>query len=278
MTQTVRMTRRVTFSSGHRYWLTALSDSENLERFGKWASRYNHGHNYVLDVEVKGNVNESTGMVVNIKSIDEILKSKIVGQFDGKSINDEIDHFASVTSSIENLMLYISGVLTADNALPDEVKLTRIRLEEMPTLYGELILEGPNSMMTLTRTYEFAASHRLDSPMLSPEENLALFGKCNNPAGHGHNYLLEVTVSGEPDPISGMLVNIVELDNLVENLVVNRYDHKNLNEDLAEFQGRTTTSEVVALEIFNRLKDSLPVKLSRVRLHETARNIFEVRA
>ena len=278
MSQSVRMTRRVTFSSGHRYWLPALSDTENLERFGKFASQFNHGHNYVLDVEVEGLVNARTGMVVNIKQIDEILKQRIVSQFDGKSINDQIPHFASTPSSLENLMLYFSGVLTEDHVLPDEVKLTRIRLEEMPTLFGELKFEGPHSMMTLTRTYEFAASHRLDSPMLSPEDNLALFGKCNNLAGHGHNYLLEVTVTGEPDPTSGMMVNIVDLDALVETLVVNRYDHKNLNVDLPEFQGKTTTSEVVALEIFNRLRDSLPVNLSRVRLHETARNIFEVRA
>jgi len=276
MAQTVRMTRRVGFSSGHRYWLNTLTDSENHNRFGKWASPYNHGHNYVLDVTVEGEVNPTTGMVVNIKRIDDLLKAVVIRQFDGKSINDEIPFFQAHASSLENLLLYIAGQLAGDGVLPAEVRLTTLRLEEMPTLYGELSLSADSTYMTLTRTFEFAASHRLDSPLLTPEQNLELFGKCNNPAGHGHNYILEVTVSGVPDPNTGMIVDLEDLDRLVGELVVDRYDHKNLNVDIPEFQRMTTTSEIVALEIFNRLKDRLPAKLLRVRLHETARNMFEV--
>ena len=93
MSSAVRMTRRVTFSSGHRYWLTHLTPEENHAVFGPWASPYNHGHNYVLDVTVEGSVDANTGMVVNIKRIDDVLRERIVKKFDQKSINDEVAHF-----------------------------------------------------------------------------------------------------------------------------------------------------------------------------------------
>jgi 6-pyruvoyltetrahydropterin/6-carboxytetrahydropterin synthase len=114
--------------------------------------------------------------------------------------------------------------------------------------------------------------------MLTDAENVELFGKCNNPAGHGHNYVLEVTVQGDPDARTGMMVDLEELDAQVNELVVDRYDHKNLNVDLPEFDGRPTTSEAVVAQIFDVLRDRLPARLVRVRLQETARNIFEVTA
>lgn len=269
----VRLTRKVSFSAGHRYWLASLSPEENRLRFGPWASPYNHGHNYVLDVTTEGDVDPATGMVVNIKDIDEVLQRQIVSRFHQKSINDEVPFFADTPTTLENLLRYIWSEL---RTLPGEVRLVHLRLEEMPTLWAELSLVEDIPMTTVTRTYEFAASHRLHSPALPPEQNLDLYGKCNNPAGHGHNYILEVTVRGEPDERTGMLCDLGELDRTVEQEVVDRYDHRNLNEDLPEFRGKVTTSEVVAQEIWNRLFDRVPAKLHRVRLHETARNIFEV--
>ena len=130
--------------------------------------------------------------------------------------------------------------------------------------------------MTLTRTYEFAASHRLNASGLTHEENLKLFGKCNNLNGHGHNYVLEVTVGGVPGADSGMLVDLVALDSAVNAAVVDRYDHKNLDQDVPELSGQNTTSEIVALTIFRQLDGKLPATLERVRLWETARNMFEV--
>ncbi len=271
MSSKVRLTRRVTFSSGHRYWRADLSTVENHALFGPWASPYNHGHNYVLDVTVEGQVDETTGMVVNIKRIDDVLKERIVRQFDQRSINDEIPTFSTRAPSLENLMLFIRDELSG--SLPNECQFIGLRLEEMPTFFGEL-----DSKMTLTRTYEFAASHRLHAPALNDDENLLLFGKCNNAAGHGHNYILEVTLEGQIDPRTGMMVDLGALDGVVHAEVVDRYDHKNLNEDIPEFQGRPTTTEIVTQEIFKRLKGSVPATLSRVRLWETARNMFEVTA
>jgi 6-pyruvoyltetrahydropterin/6-carboxytetrahydropterin synthase len=274
VTDLVRLTRRVTFSSGHRYWIPAMTEDENRELFGNWASPYNHGHNYVLDVTTEGIVDEPTGMVINIKTIDDILRRTIVSQFDGRSINDEVPHFRTAAASLENLILYIKEQLSV---LPPEAKLVGLRLEEMPTLWAATEYES-NWTMTLTRTYEFAASHRLFSPVLSELENVELFGKCSNPAGHGHNYILEVTIEGDPDARTGMVVDLDQLDREVNERVVDRYDHKNLNEDLPEFRGRMTTSEIVVQEIWKALDGNLPAKLFRIRLHETARNIFEVTA
>lgn len=272
--RSVRMTRKVVFSSGHRYWLPSLSSDENRSVFGRWASPFNHGHNYRLDVTVSGVIDAATGMIVNIKRVDDILKKQVLEPFDGHSINDEIPAFLDRASCIENLLDYLAGMLSeALMALP-EVHLEGLRLEELPTFWGELNLDMKQT--TLTRVYEFAASHRLDAPTLSHEENLSLFGKCNNPAGHGHNYVLEVTVTGEPDPRTGMTVDLGELDSVVQREVLDHYDHKNLNVDVPELVGRLTTSEVVAGCLFDALEPTVPGKLVRVRLHETARNMFEV--
>lgn len=270
----VRMTRRVSFSSGHRYWIESLSPEANRERFGPWASPFNHGHNYVLDVTTQGSVDPVNGMVVNIKRIDDLLKDQIVSRFDQKSINDEVEQFRGRPPSVENIMVTVWTLL---DDLPSEVELVGLRLEETPLLYGEMH-KTSDWKTTLTRVYEFAAAHRLDVASLSHEENVRLFGKCNNPAGHGHNYVLEVTVTGVPDPVTGMLTDIGALDAVVEAEVVDRYDHKNLDVDIPEFAGRPTTSEVVVQEIWNRLVDKVPATLDRVRLFETARNMFEVSA
>lgn len=267
----VAMIRKITFSSGHRFWFSHLSEEENRKIFSNWGSPYNHGHNYALDVSVTGEVNESTGMIVNIKDVDAVLKKHLLPQFAQKSINDEIPYFAKVAPSLENLMPYLwREIIQA--GLPREVALTKIKLEEFPGFYGEY--DGMKT--TITRIYEFAAAHRLHVPSLSDEKNIELFGKCNNVAGHGHNYVLEVTVSGELDPVSGMICSIVDVDNAVSREVVDRYDHKNLNCDIPEFEGGVTTSEALAQTIFKRLDGHIPATLERIRLHETARSIFEV--
>ncbi|MCZ7580387.1 MAG: 6-carboxytetrahydropterin synthase [Fimbriimonadaceae bacterium] len=268
-----KLTRRVVFSCGHRYWSDRLTADQNRVRFGRFASPFNHGHNYVLDVTAQGPIDPETGMVVNIKDLDRELQSRIVGPLDQKSLNDEIPRFQRCPPTTENLTLYIRDTL-AGWSLP--VQLTRLRLEEMPTLWCEWHRTGDQERMTLTRSYEFAASHRLHNPALSEERNLELYGKCWNPEGHGHNYVLEVTLEGDPHPETGMLVDLELFDRAVHEIVVDRYDHKNLNADVAELQGLIPTSEVVAQKIWEALEGALPAKLVRVRLLETARNAFEV--
>lgn len=273
----VRLTRRVRFSAGHRYWDDKLNPEANKALFGPWASPYNHGHNYVLDATTIGQVNPTNGMVVNIKTIDDLMDAHIVGPFDQKSLNDEVSEFAEMPPSVENILEVVKDRLSP--VLP--VPLIGLKLEETPLLYGELqsTMQNPHTWkLTLTRVYEFAASHRLNVPSLSVEENLRLFGKCNNPSGHGHDYVLEVTVTGTADPQTGMLVDIGTLDKVVNERVIDRYDHHNLNEDLPEFAAGVTTSEIVAQAIWDNLAAVVPAKLDRIRLFETARNIFEINA
>lgn len=272
MRRAVQLIRRVAFSSGHRYWRSDLTAEENRAVFGRWASPYNHGHNYVLWVGTTGYVEEDSGMVVNIKIIDDLLQERIVSHLDQRSLNDEVEPFSRVSPSLENLLFFIRQQI---DSLPEQVQLSWLKLEETPLLHAEWSATQP-TMIQLTRIYEFAASHRLHSFALSDAENVQIFGKCNNPQGHGHNYILEVTVGGEPDPETGMLVALDDLDRVVHSEVVDRYDHKNLNEDVPEFEKVNPTSENVALEIFRRLNTALPAKLERIRLHETARNVFEV--
>lgn len=131
--------------------------------------------------------------------------------------------------------------------------------------------------MELTRRYRFCASHRLHAPSLSEAANREVFGKCNNPHGHGHDYVLEVTVAGEPDA-RGRIVPLEGLDELVRRRVLERYDHRNLNTDVPELAGKVPTTEVVAETIEGELRRSWPgdfPALTRIGIWETDRNIFE---
>ena len=127
----------------------------------------------------------------------------------------------------------------------------------------------------LTRRYMISASHRLQTDALSVEQNRATYGKCNNPYGHGHNYALEVTVSGQVSPDTGMVCDLADLDGAVAKYVVNRFDHQNLN-TLAEFVTRVPTTENLATVIYDILKRSFTAAhLERVRIEETLMNSFE---
>ena len=127
----------------------------------------------------------------------------------------------------------------------------------------------------LTRRYRFSASHRLNSAEMSAEENLSTYGKCNNPHGHGHNYALEVTVSAQVDPSTGMVCNLVDLDGFVNREVVARYDLENLN-TLQEFAQTVPTTENLCVEIYEILHRGFQkAHLERVKLEETMMNSFE---
>jgi len=127
----------------------------------------------------------------------------------------------------------------------------------------------------LGRRYQFAASHRLHTDRLSEEENARVFGKCANAFGHGHNYILEVSVSGDVDRATGMIANLADLDNFVEREVIEVFDHHSMNEDVAAFRDVVPTTENLCIEIFERLKNFPTAKLERVRVQETSNNSFE---
>ena len=129
--------------------------------------------------------------------------------------------------------------------------------------------------VTLTRRYSFSASHRLHSSKMTEAENEQLYGKCNNPYGHGHNYEVEVTLAGPIDPATGMIANLAELDAFVQQQVLADFDHRYLNEEIPVFKKIVPTTENLCIEIYNRLKAFPGARLERVRIEETSKNSFE---
>ena len=127
----------------------------------------------------------------------------------------------------------------------------------------------------LTRRYLFSASHRLHNEEFSAEQNRAIYGKCNNPHGHGHNYQVEVTVSGQVDERTGMVCNLVDLDSFVRAEIVDRYDHQNLN-TMPEFAKQVPTTENLCTEVYDILRRGFRhAHLEKVRIEETMMNSFE---
>jgi 6-pyruvoyltetrahydropterin/6-carboxytetrahydropterin synthase len=219
------LTRKVRFSAAHRYYLSDLSEAENRRRFGLCALPHGHGHDYTAEVTVGGQIDPANGMVVNITDLKPILQSEVVAPFEGEYLTPEHPLLAGRIGATEVLACIAWERLTAALA-PLPARLERVRLAESRRLWADCSRrttgpdEGP--MVTLTRTYEFAAAHRLHSLQLSDEENRVLFDKCNNPHGHGHNYVLEVTVGGDPDPRTGLLIDLGLLDEVVHREVVDR--------------------------------------------------------
>lgn len=135
----------------------------------------------------------------------------------------------------------------------------------MPTVY-------------VTRTMRFNAAHRLHNPNKSDEWNRQMYGKCNNPNWHGHNYILNVTVAGEPDPETGYVVDLGELKRIIEERVVSKVDHANLNLDVDFLQGIIPSTENFAVAIWHQIEDVIPSgRLYRIHLQETDNNAVEYR-
>ncbi|XP_063167063.1 6-pyruvoyl tetrahydrobiopterin synthase isoform X1 [Candoia aspera] len=132
----------------------------------------------------------------------------------------------------------------------------------------------PARWARVSRCASFSASHRLHSTLLSDEENQKLFGKCNNPNGHGHNYKVEVTVQGEIHPLTGMVINLTDLSAYMEEAIMEPLDHKNLDKDVPYFADVVSTTENVAVFIWENLQKCLPRgTLYKVKVYETDKNV-----
>jgi 6-pyruvoyltetrahydropterin/6-carboxytetrahydropterin synthase len=135
--------------------------------------------------------------------------------------------------------------------------------------------KGGKVKVELGRRYRFAASHRLHSARLNEEENARVYGKCNNPHGHGHNYVVEISLSGNVDSATGMIANLVDLDEFVRREILDKFDHRSLNEEVEAFRDKVPTTENLCVEIYRRMKAFPLAKLERVRVEETGNNSFE---
>jgi 6-pyruvoyltetrahydropterin/6-carboxytetrahydropterin synthase len=136
--------------------------------------------------------------------------------------------------------------------------------------YSPETVAAKDAMIRITRKVEFSASHFYNNPNFSAEENRRIFGKCNNPLGHGHNYTLEVTIGGEPDPNTGMVLDLKELKEILQREVMDRMDHRHLNYEVPELAGKIPTCENIAAVIWQLLESKISRgKLDRVRLYES---------
>ncbi|HIK37315.1 MAG: 6-carboxytetrahydropterin synthase [Geminocystis sp.] len=262
--------RRAQFSASHRYWLPELSEEENERLFGANSRFPGHGHNYVLYVSLVGELDEY-GMVTNLSDVKKIIHREVISQLDYSHLNDTWPEFQQTLPTTE----YIAKAIW--QRLAPYLPLVDIQLYEHPQLWANY--QGKDMEATLTIGTHFSAAHRLALPELTLEENTRIYGKCARPNGHGHNYHLEVSVTGQIHPRTGMVVDLVTLHKVVEEYVVEPLDHTFLNKDIPHFAQVVPTAENIAVYIAKVLRDpiaKLGVELTKVKLIESPNNSCEL--
>jgi 6-pyruvoyltetrahydropterin/6-carboxytetrahydropterin synthase len=219
-----------------------------------------------LCLTVSGRVDTQTGYICNIKSLDDAMRQAINLQTAGSE--------APPTRFDELLSGFASRI---ENVLPDGLVWLDLELKVTPQ-FSMKVKREMQQMICLTKQFEFSSAHRLHCNELNELENIALFGKCNNPSGHGHNYVLEITVSGSTDQSTVRLSGHEPLDATVKRLVIDRFDHKHLNADVPEFADLNPSVENIAATIWKILNGQLsPLKLQQIRVYETPKTWADYR-
>lgn len=269
------ITRRALFSASHLYRLPELSDEENASRFGRCSLAPGHGHNYELIVAMAGPL-DGDGMVLNLSDVKHAIRREVTDPLDFRFLNDCWPEFD--LSRPEGCLPTTEALLQAIwTRLAPHLPLVGLRLYEQPTLWADVIGNPMEAFLSI-RTH-FSAAHRLAREELSQSENESIYGKCARPHGHGHNYLLDVTVRGAIDSRTGMVCDLGELQGLVNELVVEPFDHTFLNKDVAHFASCVPTAENIALHIADLLSAPIAATgaaLHKVRLQESPNNAAEV--
>ena len=243
--------------------MTRLSNT-----FAAWPAMRGLGRYYEIDVACRGDVDPVTGYFINIKQIDEAVRDRVLSYLEDLIAGPE--HPAAIPMG-ETMRSILTRLV---EPLHDSVERVRLRL----TPYFCLDLRSDAMDHVIVRQqYEFAAAHRLHVPQLSEQENRELFGKCNNAAGHGHNYRIEVAVRAPIDP-AGHIFAVEELDDVVAEHVLGPLDHKHLNTDVPAFTERNPSVENIAKVIWSMLDGKLDnlgsvegVELDEVTVWETAK-------
>jgi 6-pyruvoyltetrahydropterin/6-carboxytetrahydropterin synthase len=264
--------RRAQFSASHRYWLPELSETENLEKFGLCSKFPGHGHNYVLFISLVGELDEY-GMVLNLSDVKQVIKREVTGQLDFSYLNDVWAEFGQTLPTTENIARVIW------QRLSPHLPLVRVQLFEHPQLWADYMGNGMEAYFSVST--HFSAAHRLAHPDLSLAENTDIYGKCARVNGHGHNYHLEVTVKGEIDPRTGMIIDLGALNQVITDYIVEPFDHTFLNKDIPFFSKVVPTAENIAFYISNTLRSpiqELGAKLYKVKLIESPNNSCEIYA
>lgn len=263
MPDMVRLTREVRFGID----LAAGNISDGGNGFAGRPTLTGLGAFLLLRVTVEGEPNAESGYLLNIKEIDDVVRKRAVPSFREAFVR-------TPPTSPERLLLQIAIDLRESWS---PVRLQSLELCLTPFLCFTWTDSEPD-MIRLSQKFEFSAAHRLHSPSLSHEENVATFGKCNNPHGHGHNYELQVTVAGIPDAKTGRLIAVDELERLVNEHVIDALDHKHLNLEVPEFFTLNPSVENIAKVIYDRLAPALnrtPSKLEKITVWETPKTWAE---
>lgn len=270
-TKNVYITRRVHFSAAHRLYRNDLTPEENFKTYGKCTTPFGHGHNYEVFVTLKGKQNSETGMVMNLTELHRIIHETVLEPFDHHHFNHDVVAFEGVNPTAEWMVVKIWELLAPQ--LPKNL-LYEIKCRETEnntSIYRGEVMSMP--VVYISRRATFSSAHRLFREQWSEEKNWEVFGKCSRSEGHGHNYTVEVTLKGEINPATDMLMNLTDLKSAIENSVIEKLDHRNLSKDVPELVGINTTAENLVVEIWKMLEFDLPAGvLDEVKLTETENN------
>ncbi|WJI23871.1 6-carboxytetrahydropterin synthase [Thermosynechococcus sp. QKsg1] len=262
--------RRAEFAASHRYWLPEWSEAENLARFGANSRFPGHGHNYELFVSM-GGVVDDFGMVLNLSDVKHIIRREVIEPLNFSYLNEVWPEFQATLPTTEHIARVIW------DRLSPHLPLVRIQLFEHPRLWADYTGDPMEAYLSVGA--HFSAAHRLALEDLSYEENCRIYGKCARPHGHGHNYHVEITVKGAIHPRTGMIVDLIKLEEVLKEQVIEPLDHTFLNKDIPYFATVVPTAENIAIYIAQLLQEpirQLGATLHKVKLIESPNNSCEI--
>lgn len=262
----MRLTREL------RTWLGGTNEESTKTGRNTWAGTRDGGdlHRFaIIRLTVEGDPDPRTGYICDIALLDHLADTAVRKEIE--AVPGEDRPWRSTLSAA----LAAAFSAAAENAPPGTALLS---IELLLSPFTRFAIErGAHMMLKLTQSFEFSASHRLAIPTLSDSENRELFGKCSNPHGHGHNYVIEITVAGNADQSDRKWANIGSIDRIVRENVIEPFDHKNLNTECPDFSDLNPTVENIAAVIFARLNSKFDrCHLDRVRVWETPKTSAEV--
>lgn len=265
----IELTREIRFSADRDWLATDVLDSPVGNSWSGWPVAEGLLPLWRLHATVRGAIDPVLGYVCNVKLLDDVLRRQ--------AIPLAIELLAAEGSRAAPSRFLALAWGRIPPALPAGIELIQLHLAISPYLGYAMTNEHPGHVL-LSEQFEFSAAHRLHCPQLGDEANRQLFGKCNNPTGHGHNYVVEVTVRGPVEPAGGQVLPRARLQQVVRQQVIDRFDHKNLNEDTPEFREQNPTVENIARRIWELLVDQLsPALLVNVRVYETPKTWADFR-
>ncbi len=217
---------------------------------------------------VEGPVEKRPGYLSNSKELDAMLRGAVLPLLRERAATSAGCRGSAAAALIE-------AFPEAARRCPPSTSLVSLELDLSPYL-SIAVDDGDSEMILLTKSFEFSAAHRLYCPEWSDEDNHRMFGKCSNVNGHGHNYVLEVTLRGSPDERRGTLADGPRFDRIVREQVIDRFDHKHLNLDCPEFEALNPSVENITRVIWRRLEGAFePARLTKIRVWETAKTYAE---